>query len=81
MVENSTGRVITAMHNNVIRSLPQKPNESFTWDPTAHGERQLVNWYYANRESLALPRPARLLRWSGEPGDRRRMRLPVHPEP
>lgn len=57
MVENSTGRVITAMHNNVIRSLPQKPNESFTWDPTAHGERQLVNWYYANRESLALPRP------------------------
>ncbi len=60
LVETATGRVITAMHNNVIRSLPQSPDSSFTWDPTAHGERQIVSWYYANRQALNLPAPEKL---------------------
>ncbi len=60
IVENSTGRVITAMHNNVIRQLPNSPASAFTWDPTAHGERQLVSWYYANVDQLKLPPPTQL---------------------
>lgn len=57
IVENSTGRVIKALHNNVIRELPGEPSSYSTWDPTAHGERQLVSWYYANAASQNLPQP------------------------
>lgn len=60
LVETSTGRVIQALHNNVIRELPYEPAASFTWDPTAHGERQLVSWYYANAAQLSLPAPEQL---------------------
>ena len=60
IVETNTGRVIQAMHNNVIRKLPDEPNQVFTWDPTAHGERQLVSWYYANASKLSLPPPEEL---------------------
>ncbi len=34
------GNVLKAIHNNVIR-------DGLIWDPTAHGERQLIDWYYA----------------------------------
>lgn len=60
IVETSTGRVIKAMHNNVIRELPQENGSAFTWDQTAHGERQLVSWYYAHAKSLSLPPPEQL---------------------
>ena len=58
MVNNSTGEVIYAIHNNVI--IPLTNNMSFTFDPTAHGERQLVYWYYENKEALNLPEPSQL---------------------
>ncbi len=60
LVETTTGRVIQALHNNVIRQLPHETDSSFTWDPTAHGERQLVSWYYANAGRLSLPPPEQL---------------------
>lgn len=54
IIENATGRMIISMHNNVLKPL-NGTDKAFTFDPTAHGERQLVYWYYANKERLALP--------------------------
>lgn len=66
IIENATGRVIQVMHNNVLRPL-QNPIinidlaiKNFTYDPTAHGERQLVSWYYENRDKQNLPEPSEL---------------------
>ncbi|MGZ3183132.1 MAG: nucleoside deaminase [Telluria sp.] len=45
------GHVLKAMHNNVVR-------DGLVFDPTAHGERQLVDWYFAERaKGRALPPP------------------------
>ncbi|WP_338770971.1 nucleoside deaminase [Massilia sp. METH4] len=45
------GNVLQAVHNQVIR-------DGVIWDPTAHGERQLVDWYYAETaKGRALPPP------------------------
>jgi tRNA(Arg) A34 adenosine deaminase TadA len=45
------GNVLQAVHNQVIR-------DGLIWDPTAHGERQLVDWYYAEgAQGRALPPP------------------------
>ena len=59
LVENATGRLIHAMHNNVLKPL-QSTGKPFTYDPTAHGERQLAYWYYDNKENLNLPEPGEL---------------------
>ncbi len=59
IVDNSSGRIIHAMHNNVLKTL-DTTKKVFTLDPTAHGERQLVYWYYANKERLMLPEPEEL---------------------
>ena len=59
IVDNRTGKVICAMHNNVLKPL-NGTSQVFTFDPTAHGERQLVYWYYANRTLLNLPNPEQL---------------------
>jgi cytosine deaminase len=58
IVHNGTGEVIHAMHNSVLRKLPH--GKGFTWDPTAHGERQLVYWYFENRAARSLPPPSEL---------------------
>lgn len=59
IIDNSTGKVVHRMTNQVLRRLratvATDPEATFTWDPTAHGERQLVYWYYANRDKLGLP--------------------------
>ncbi|WEF30865.1 nucleoside deaminase [Pseudoduganella chitinolytica] len=48
---DSFGTVLQAVHNNVIR-------HGLIYDPTAHGERQLVDWYYAEvGKGRALPPP------------------------
>lgn len=64
IVENSSGRVIVAMSNHVLGVLKTAvqitPGEAYTYDPTAHGERQLVYWYYENRAALNLPEPGQL---------------------
>lgn len=46
------GTVLKALHNNVIK-------QGLVFDPTAHGERQLIDWYYAElAKGRALPPPA-----------------------
>lgn len=68
IIENATGRVIHLMHNNVLKPLRHPiinldinlSVKSFTYDPTAHGERQLVYWYYENKKRLNLPKPSEL---------------------
>lgn len=42
------GNIIYEAHNNVI--CGDRVN-----DPTAHGERQIIDWYLENKESLSLP--------------------------
>ncbi len=58
IVNNKTGEILNKMHNNVLKPLSN--GHAFTWDPTAHGERQLVTWYYENRQALGLPLPSEL---------------------
>ena len=45
------GNVLKALQNNVVR-------DGLIFDPTAHGERQLIDWYFAERAAgMALPAP------------------------
>nr|WP_315212023.1 nucleoside deaminase [uncultured Duganella sp.] len=45
------GNVLQSLHNNVIK-------QGLIFDPTAHGERQLIDWYYAERaKGRDLPPP------------------------
>ena len=45
------GNVLQSLHNNVIK-------DGLVFDPTAHGERQLIDWYYAERaKGRELPAP------------------------
>lgn len=45
------GNVLQSLHNNVIK-------QGLVFDPTAHGERQLIDWYYAERaKGRDLPPP------------------------
>ncbi|PHV08279.1 hypothetical protein CSQ96_06345 [Janthinobacterium sp. BJB412] len=45
------GTVLHSLHNNVVK-------QGLIFDPTAHGERQLIDWYYAERaKGRALPAP------------------------
>ncbi|SFU30700.1 hypothetical protein [Pseudoduganella namucuonensis] len=48
---DASGNVLKALHNNVIR-------QGLVFDPTAHGERQLIDWYHAELAGGAeLPPP------------------------
>lgn len=50
MLDNN-GNVLNAIHNNVVV-------DGMTSDPTAHGERQLIDWYYEQRaQNPDLPKP------------------------
>lgn len=64
LIENTTGRVIMTMRNRVLQPLGDGlgalSNTAYTYDPTAHGERQLVYWYYENKAALNLPEPGAL---------------------
>ncbi|MBA5688345.1 nucleoside deaminase [Rugamonas apoptosis] len=45
------GAVLMSLHNNVIRN-------GLVYDPTAHGERQLIDWYFSQRaQGRELPAP------------------------
>jgi tRNA(Arg) A34 adenosine deaminase TadA len=56
LVHNETREVVCVVHNNVLK--PAADNTFFLpFDPTAHGERQLVDWYYDNREHKQLDLP------------------------
>jgi len=56
--------MIFALSNHVLETLKPAvqitPGEAYTYDPTAHGERQLVYWYYENRVAMNLPEPSQL---------------------
>jgi len=58
LVESATGRVLQTMPNRVFRTL--SGGGTFVEDPTAHGERQLMSWYLAQREALGLVDPGGL---------------------
>ncbi|MGA1147468.1 MAG: nucleoside deaminase [Candidatus Nanopelagicales bacterium] len=58
LVESATGRVLQTMPNRVFRTLSQ--GGTFVEDPTAHGERQLMSWYLAQRDTLDLTDPSGL---------------------
>jgi tRNA(Arg) A34 adenosine deaminase TadA len=58
LVNNETGEIIHTEHNRVIDRL--KSGQAFPLDPTNHGERQIVSWYFANRDVLKLPPPSEL---------------------
>ena len=48
---DSQGNVLKSLQNNVVR-------DGLVFDPTAHGERQLIDWYFAERaKGAALPPP------------------------
>lgn len=51
---DGAGNVLQAMHNNVVTC-------GLVADPTAHGERQLVDWYFDQQaRGRALPPPSEL---------------------
>src|SRR3569832_801865 len=60
IINNQTGEVICALHNNVLKPASSGKTYFMPYDPTAHGERQLVDWYYENRSALSLPPPEKL---------------------
>lgn len=64
LIENKTGRIIKTMRNNVVQRLDNNAGinsgKLYTFDPTAHGERQLVSWYFENVKALDLPPPHEL---------------------
>ena len=64
MIENRSGRIIHQWHNTVYQLLPNGQSalvsKRFVLDPTNHGERQLVSWYYENAAALNLPEPSEL---------------------
>lgn len=48
------GNVLKAIQNNVVR-------DGLIFDPTAHGERQLIDWYFSERaKGRELPEPSEL---------------------
>ena len=48
---DDAGNVLKALQNNVVR-------DGLIFDPTAHGERQLIDWYFAERaKGRAMPAP------------------------
>jgi tRNA(Arg) A34 adenosine deaminase TadA len=48
---DARGNVLKALQNNVVC-------DGLIFDPTAHGERQLIDWYFAERaKGAALPAP------------------------
>ena len=59
LLDNRTGTVLCALHNNVLEIFEHSKLFRLH-DPTAHGERQLVDWYFKNRKRLNLPDPGKL---------------------
>lgn len=56
------GGVLLDQHGNVLKSLHNLVVKGgLIFDPTAHGERQLIDWYFAERaRGATLPEPCEL---------------------
>ncbi len=60
IIENATGKVLVALHNRVLEPSASQAQPAFRLhDPTGHGERRLVDWYFDQPRS-ALPYPPRM---------------------
>src|SRR6266852_675053 len=59
LIDNRSGAVLCALHNNVLEAFGNS-KLFLLHDPTAHGERQIVDWYFKNRKRLHLPDPREL---------------------
>jgi len=59
LLDNRSGTVFCALHNNVLEAF-ENSKRFLLHDPTAHGERQIVDWYFKNRKRLQLPDPKQL---------------------
>ncbi len=53
------GGVLLDQHGNVLKSLQNNVvRDGLVFDPTAHGERQLIDWYFAEQaKGRELPEP------------------------
>ncbi|WP_430535376.1 nucleoside deaminase [Listeria rocourtiae] len=51
---DTNGNVLYTEHNNVVKN-------NLVFDPTAHGERQMIDWYFENRQRLNLPAPQNIV--------------------
>lgn len=64
LLENRTGQILHQWRNTVFQLLPHGQfafsSDHFLLDPTNHGERQLVSWYFDHAEALGLPQPSEL---------------------
>src|SRR5260370_1032247 len=58
-LDNRRWAVFCALHNNVLEAF-ENSKRFLLHDPTAHGERQIVDWYFKNRKRLQLPDPKQL---------------------
>jgi tRNA(Arg) A34 adenosine deaminase TadA len=59
LLDNRSGTVLCALHNNVLEAF-ENSKLFLLHDPTAHGERQIVDWYFKNCKRLHLPDPNQL---------------------
>ena len=59
LIDNRSGTALCALHNNVLEDF-ENSKLFLLHDPTAHGERQIVDWYFKNRKRLNLPDPGKL---------------------
>jgi cytosine deaminase len=51
---DNKGKLIHALHNNVVKAKT-------TFDPTAHGERQMIDWYFEQiSQGVQLPPPGEM---------------------
>jgi tRNA(Arg) A34 adenosine deaminase TadA len=51
---DNKGNLIHALHNNVVKN-------GTTFDPTAHGERQMIDWYFEQiSQGVQLPPPGEM---------------------
>jgi tRNA(Arg) A34 adenosine deaminase TadA len=59
------GGVLLDQYGNVLKSVPNNVvRDGLVFDPTAHGERQLIDWYFAERakgRNLPLPHEVTLV--------------------
>lgn len=55
LLMDTNGNILNVMHNNVV-------NNKLILDPTAHGERQLIDWYFQQKKSgILLPPPESII--------------------
>jgi tRNA(Arg) A34 adenosine deaminase TadA len=59
---DNKGKLIHALHNNVVKADTTNVVKAHTtFDPTAHGERQMIDWYFEQiSQGVQLPPPGEM---------------------